>query len=305
MTGPVFVGRFEVGSPEWHQARAGALGGSEVAAACNLSTFESAFSLWHRKAGMTGPIEDNNELYWGRRLEPLLREEFARRHPEYIVESDLGMWRSGEHPYMLASPDALLYRHSGLPEKRSVPEIWEGKTARIRDNWGPDGSDDVPVYYRAQGLWNCMVWGAPRVHYGVLFAGSEYAEFTVEYDEMEGAILRERGRLFVQSLLDGVRPEIDGHERTYETVRELAPGIEDYDIELPGDIALPYLEAVKAYKEAKAAHRMHTARVADAIGDGRRGCWIGDPIARRQRKGNADPHLVFISEPREKQVITA
>lgn len=301
MSAPCFVGRFEVGSPEWHQARAGTLGGSEIAAACGLSTFESPFSLWHRKAGLIGPIEDNNELYWGRRLEPLLREEFARRHPEFVVEGDQGMWRSSEYPYMLASPDALLRPKRG----RATPEVWEGKTARKRDAWGAEGSDDIPVYYRAQGLWNAMVFGALRTRFGVLFAGSEYAEFVVEYDEMEGAILRERGRLFVQSLIDGVRPEIDGHERTYDTVRELAPGIENYDVELPGEVALPYLEAVKAFQEAKVTHRMHTARVLDAIGTGRRGCWIGDPIARRQRKGDADPHLVFIPEQREKQVITA
>jgi putative phage-type endonuclease len=305
MTAPEFVGRFETGSPEWHQARAGALGGSEIAAALGLSIFESPFSLWHRKAGRIGPVEDNGEMYWGRIHEPQLRAEFAKRHPEFEVNGDIGTWRDGEHPFIVANPDGLLYQHSGLPGPRSLPEIWEGKCARSRTGWGDEGSDDVPVYYRAQGLWYCRVFGAARVRFSVLFFGCEYAEFVVEYDEAEAAILIERGAAFMQTLRDNIRPAIDSHEKTYAAIREMAPGIDDYDVELDRELALPYLEAQKAYSEAVKARRMYTARVMDAIGPGRRATWMEEPIARRQRSGGSDPFLVYISEKREKQVITA
>lgn len=300
---PEFIGRFETGSPEWHQARAGALGGSEIAAALGLSIFESPFSLWHRKAGQIGPVEDNGEMYWGRIHEPQLRAEFAKRHPEFVVEGDIGTWRDGEHEFIVANPDGLLYQYSGLPDRHSPCEIWEGKCARSRTNWGDDGSDDIPVYYRAQGLWYCRVFGARRVRFSVLFFGCEYAEFVVEYDEAEAAILIERGAAFMQSLRDGIRPPIDSHEKTYGAIREMAPGIEDYDVELERELALPYLEAQKAYEEAVLARRQTTAQVMDAIGPGRRATWIGEPIARRQRKGDANPHLVYIPAKPDKKVI--
>jgi putative phage-type endonuclease len=299
---PTLVGRFKAGSLEWHRARENALGGSEVAAALGLSTFESPFSLWHRKAGMIGPTEDNGEMYWGRVHEPALRREFAKRHPEFVVKGDLGMWRHDEYPFVLSSPDGLLYEKHGL-STFSVPEVWEGKTARIRDQWGDEGTDDVPVGYRAQGLWNCMVFGAPRVHFSVLFSGCDYAEFVVEYDEMEAGILLERGRMFIQSLADGIRPDIDSHSKTYETIRKLTPGIEDFDVELDADIAIPYLKAVSAYAVAEDAKREATSRVLDAIGAGRRALWLDEPIARRQRKGDADPFLVHIPAKSEKKVI--
>lgn len=300
-----FIGRFTTGSPEWHQARAGALGGSEVAAAIGLSPFESPFSLWHRKAGLIGPTEDNGEMYWGRRLEGPIRDEFERRHlAEYDPMIRVGTWRHAERTYQVANPDALLFAPS--PDPQDVPlAILECKAARIRDAWGAAGTDEIPVYYRAQVLWYMDVFGVKTAHLAVLFAGSEYAEFTVEFDEMEAAILRERGRLFVQSLVDGIRPDIDSHVKTYDTIRKLAPGIEDYDVELDADIALPYLKAIQAHAAAEDAKRQATARVLDAVGAGRRARWLDEPIARRQRKGDAPPFLVYIPAKPERQVISA
>jgi putative phage-type endonuclease len=302
---PEFIGRYETGSPEWHQARAGALGGSEIAAALGLSIFESPFSLWHRKAGQIGPVEDNGEMYWGRIHEPQLRAEFAKRHPEFAVYGDVGTWRDAEHSFIVANPDGLVYPAGTLPAGMfPLPsEVWEGKCARSRTGWGEEGSDDVPVYYRAQGLWYCRVFGAARVRFSVLFFGCEYAEFVVEYDETEAQILIERGSAFVQSLLDNIRPAIDSHEKTYAAVREMSGGIEDFDVELERDLALPYLEAQQAYTAAVAARRLHTARVMDAVGTGRRATWIGEPIARRQRKGDAAPFLVHIPAEPDKKVI--
>lgn len=300
---PEFIGRFATGSPEWHQARAGALGGSEIAAALGLSLFESPFSLWHRKAGRIGPTEDNGEMYWGRALEPVLRQEFAKRHPELQIEGDVGTWRHAEHPFMVANPDGVLWHAETQAYMHRPDEIWEGKTARHRTGWGEEGSDDIPVYYRAQGLWYADVFGAERIRYSVLFAGSEYAEYVVEFNEGEAAILRERGEAFMKTLADNIRPPLDSHEQTWNTIRQLSPGIEDYDVELDLDIALPYLEAMTAHAAAADAKRLATARVMDAIGTGRRATWIGEPIARRQRKGDANPHLVYIPAKPDKKVI--
>lgn len=302
---PEFIGRFETGSPEWHQARAGALGGSEIAAALGLSIFESPFSLWHRKAGRIGPVEDNGEMYWGRAHEPNLRKEFAKRHPEFAVYGDVGTWRDAEHPFVVANPDGLLYPAGTLPAGMfPLPsEIWEAKCARSRTGWGEEQTDEIPVYYRAQGLWYCRVFSAARVRFSVLFYGCEYAEYVVEYDRDEAAILIERGAAFIQTLTDGIRPPIDSHEKTYAAIREMAPGIEDFDVELERDIALPYLEAQAAYAAAVEARRMYTARVMDAVGTGRRATWIGEPIARRQRRGDDDPFLVYIPAEPDKKVI--
>jgi putative phage-type endonuclease len=300
---PTLIGQFETGSPEWHLARVGALGGSEIAAAMGLSPFESPFSLWHRKQGMVGPVEDNGEMYWGRMQEPALRKEFRKRHPEFVVAGDVGTWRHGEHPHMVANPDALLFNRGGHVDPGRPDEIWEGKVCRDRDKFGEEGSDDVPVYYRAQGLHYADVFAVKRIRMSVLFCGSEYVEFVIEYDEADAAILRRCGAEFVASLIEGRRPPIDSHQKTYDTIRQLHPGIEDYEVELERDVALPYLEAVAAYDAAKTAKRAATSVVMDVVGDGRKATWIGEPIARRQRVGDAVPFLVYIPAKPDKKVI--
>lgn len=304
VTAPVFIGRYETGSPEWHQARAGALGGSEIAAALGLSIFESPFSLWHRKAGRIGPVEDNGEMYWGRMLEPALRAEFAKRHPELYVEGDIGTWRDGDLPWVVANPDGLIWPKGAPVRSDSPDEIWEGKTARHRAGWGTEGTDDIPVYYRAQGLWYCRVFRARHVRYSVLFAGSEYAEFVLEYDEAEMQILLERGAAFMQTLADGIAPPIDGHVQTWNTIRQMHPGIEDFDVELELELGMPYLEATKQAAAAEQTRREMAARVLDAIGNGRRALWCGEPVARRQPgRGDGLPFLVHIPAKPDKQVI--
>jgi hypothetical protein len=46
---------------------------------------ESRFSLWHRKQGNIGPVQESPEMYWGKKHEPTICAEFADRHPELLV----------------------------------------------------------------------------------------------------------------------------------------------------------------------------------------------------------------------------
>ena len=86
MTAPVFVGNFEPGSPQWQAARARGIGGSEIAAVLGLSPWESRFSLWHRKMGLAAPVAQNDVMYWGNRLEGVIRDEFNLRHANWPDE---------------------------------------------------------------------------------------------------------------------------------------------------------------------------------------------------------------------------
>jgi putative phage-type endonuclease len=101
------VGHFEHGLPEWHQARMGGIGGSEIAAVLGLSKWESHFSLWHRKQTLIPDRPDNPDTEWGTRLEPVILQAFADRHPELVVDTRPGTWRNTDRPWQIANPDAL------------------------------------------------------------------------------------------------------------------------------------------------------------------------------------------------------
>nr|WSX48856.1 YqaJ viral recombinase family protein [Streptomyces sp. NBC_00974] len=217
------LGWFEPGSPDWHAARAAGIGGSEIAAVMGLSPYESRFSLWHRKKGLVAPVEETDVMYWGKVHEPGICARFAELHPEWRVEQSPTYGRG----IQVANPDRLLFR------PRELGELLEAKTSRDAEGWGTEGTDEIPVHYRAQCLWYCDVLAARRCHVAVLIAGSEYREYVVDYDEAEAALMREAGAEFMRTLAADERPPIDGHTATYQVLRELPEGLDEVDVEIP------------------------------------------------------------------------
>ncbi|NUQ88930.1 MAG: hypothetical protein HOQ43_10760 [Glycomyces artemisiae] len=291
------MARYEVGSEEWHHARMDRLGGSEIAAVLGLSPWESRFSLWHRKQGIGAPTVETDEMRWGRLLEAPILAEFERRHAgEFDLNADGITLANRERPWQIATPDGILIH----PEDAGITlGIVEVKTARTADGWGLEGTDEVPVYYRTQALWYLDALGLSVAHFAVLIAGSEYREYIVRADADEAAILRDAGAEFRADLEAGRRPNIDAHSSTYQVIRELHEAIDDITVDVPHDIAEPYLAAVAALREAKTAAAQTTAIVADFMGDARRAYWDGEQIAMRvPGRGTAPPFVRYTPPPK-------
>lgn len=280
---PVYVGSFEPGSPEWHTARARGIGGSEIAAVLGLSPWESRFSLWHRKIGLATPVVENDVMYWGKAIEPVIRAEWNKRHADDgLAVREVGTWSHYRYPWMIANPDGA-----------GDNIIWEGKTARDGDGWGEEGTDEIPVYYRCQALWYLDVFGLDVCHLSVLIGGSDYREYHVEYDADEAEFMRAKAREFLDEVEQRTRPSIDAHDTTYQTVRELNPDIADVTFDVPANIARPYLDAIDTYEAAKAEKQRTAAVLLDAMGNARRARWDGQQIAMRVpgRGTDSPPYL--------------
>jgi predicted phage-related endonuclease len=81
-----WLGSFTPTDPEWHELRANRIGGSEVGAIVGASKYESAYSLWAKKLKLIpSEVADNEFMYWGRKLEPVVIDRFAQDHPELEV----------------------------------------------------------------------------------------------------------------------------------------------------------------------------------------------------------------------------
>jgi putative phage-type endonuclease len=269
------LGVFEPGSPEWHEARRNGVGGSEIAAVLGLSTWESAFSLWHRKNGTVPPREANTEMEAGRRLEPVICEVFAERHPELHMERG-GTFRNRQRAYQIANPDQLAYL-DGL-----LAAIHEAKFALYPDGWGEEGTDQVPPYYQAQCRWYGDVFGLTRT-YLTVFIGStgEFREYVIDADEQDAALMRERAEAFMASLAAGRQPPIDGHDATFRAVKAIPDGIEDVDVEVTPQMKDEYYDALDAFTAAEGEKRRAAAVILDAIGTGRRATCLSERVATR------------------------
>lgn len=325
----VLVGRFEDGSPEWHAARAGVIGGSEVGSIMGVNSFESRYVLWYRKAGYLHKDETGevNPLFeWGHRLEPTVAEKFADNHPEYDVQVS-GSWVHKDRPWHGANPDRLLsarYEYDdwdGNPAFviEEVEAVLEIKTSMAGYGWE---RDRCPIKYIAQLRWYLEAFGYDYGYLVVLVALGDYREFLVPRDvsrpvvsmqtgaeewyslggqEMLDAVFDFYMSLPGQMTLEGTPPPIDGGTDTYEMLRERHPDILNQDIEITWDLANEFLGALEAEKAAVAeAQRMKNVMI-DVLGKSRRAVIpTDDPkkpvvIARRQSKQGGKPFLVAVT----------
>ncbi|MGW4222934.1 YqaJ viral recombinase family nuclease [Streptomyces bauhiniae] len=278
--GPIVVGWFEPGSDAWHAARAQGIGGSEIAAVLGLSPYESRFSLWHRKQGLIAPVEESEEMYWGKEHEPAICRRFAKEHPEWAIQGS-ATYTTADRRWQIANPDRLLYRLADDPDSAQPVELLEAKTSRDAEGWGEEGTDQIPVHYRAQCLWYMDVLQVTRCWVAVLIAGSEYREYVVEYDEAEARFMREAGAEFMASLAAGDRPAIDGHSATYQTVRELPDGLDDVDVEIETALRDRFHAAQDAAWAAEDELTACKGLLLDAIDTGRRATCEQQRIATR------------------------
>lgn len=296
MTRATYLGNPPVGSPEWHELRVNGLGGSEVAAALGLSPWCSPFTLWHRKRGLVPEQFENQSMTWGKRLEPVVRDVFREQHPEYRgATRPAGVYARG---WQVASPDCFL----------AADALLEVKTADSNDawKWGPTGSDDpdaIPPFYRVQALWYGDVLDVRDLWLAVLIGGNDYREYRVPWSQDEVDDLRGRAHAFWRTVVDGIRPDLDGSSDTYDTVRQLHPDIDrDHTQEIPAALWEQFTTAQDKCAEWSAAYNLAKSLLTEAMGTARYAAVDGRKVARRQSKKGGVPYVVAITQTPQEAV---
>lgn len=274
------VGVFENGSPEWHTARLEGIGGSEVGTILGLNPWESAYTLWHKRQGLIETEElTSMAVKIGTKLEQPILELFADTHPELTVYTT-GTYRDVYRPYLHANPDGLAQTETG------DWVIVEVKTSR--NYW-----DEVPPSYIAQVQHYMAVMGVGRAVI-VALVGMDYKEYWLERDDFQIENQLMFCRDFWESLQNGIVPDWDGSQSTYETVRKQHPTIDDTEVEIDGGHYLVLAqekfdaaerELLKAKSEVMAL--MGHAKHAYVEHEGQR-----YRIASRQARGMSAPYLV-------------
>lgn len=266
---------------------------SKVAAVMGTSPYESRFSLWLRMHGDLGPQEQTVTMARGHYLEAAVVAWWRDQHadgpwlPGWDLTTDAQCWLHDTEPW-IATPDRVIDCSQGeLP--------LEVKTAADSDEWGPDGTDEIPAGYRDQVQWQMHVMGAPRCHVAVLLPYLEFREYVVAYDAARCAVIEAEVRAFMASLDTGERPDLDAHGATYTALRAMHPDINPETVELEYDVAAAFCIAKAGTKAAKAADIAATSAVADAMGNAQKATWAGLTIATRRAKGEGAPYVTAAS----------
>lgn len=162
----------ELSRDEWLEWRRKGIGGSDVSAICNMNRYRSPMAVYLDKIGELPPIEENESMYWGNRLEDIVADEFSVR-TNLRVRRDNKILQHPDYPFMLANIDRwVIGTNAGL----------ECKTANeyAKDDWN---GEQVPKEYALQCHHYMAVTGADRWYCAVLIGGNKYEWRVIERDE--------------------------------------------------------------------------------------------------------------------------
>lgn len=277
-------------SAEWHELRAGGLGGSEIAAVVGCSPWRSAVTLWAEKTGLIERQNITSEAAeWGTLIEPAIITKFENDNPEFTVYRDTGSWYHVDRPWQISNPDAIFYTGKEWG-------IFEAKTAAYEDDWiDDDGTYIVPAYYLTQVQWYLLTFGFELAYVGVKFenpqARKKYVCIEVRANAMQQSVDLALAEQFREAVLTKTQPDYDGSSSTLETVRKLNPELTDTEVEL-GELGTHYQLALVDFQKAEEHLNQMKSRVLALMADAKRGTIDGVTIVTRQARNGGLPYLV-------------
>lgn len=263
---------------EWLAARRKGVTASEIAVLMGLSPYDSPYGLYHRKLGILPAGDDSDVMEKGRVLEPVIAEKFAALHPEWIVTGNgRQLYAHRDRAWQLATPDRLVNVNPIDPAqwlKGTEGAVLECKVDGGSPDWGEPGTDEIPVHYRAQVLWQCRVMGVTRWHAACFNAdrwkARWYEGVIDDAAEADLALMEDEARDFLDRLDRHDPPEVDWRPATIGALKTLYAGEPDGDVEVRRSLAIQYRAACRRFKEAERRKDEMTARMLAAIGNGRR-----------------------------------
>lgn len=151
--------------------RASYIGGPAAATIVGVNQYETPLALWQRLTGRAEPVEVNDAMRSGMRLERAVLDYAAEELAVPVLPG----------PFV-RDPQLPIGGHlDGVTE---AGDVVEAKTARSRRDWGDPGSTVLPLAYQVQCLhYLGLVPTASIAYVPVLFGGLEFALYRVERND--------------------------------------------------------------------------------------------------------------------------
>lgn len=274
--GATLLGNFLPDSDEWHNARRG-ITGSDIGAILGVSPFKSAYTLWAEKRGLISDrIEPSIPMRMGTLFEPAIKQLFIEQQPDLFVH-DTGTWVSKGNESYKANPDGLIEFSDGelgILEIKHTSQYWP----------------ELPQTYFEQVHWYLYVLGLKHAIVAAVTAG-RYSDYIVEYDAQHAAYVLDRVQAFERLVATDTEPDYDGSTSTYETVRTLAPGLTDSEIEL-GYLWVNLSNAKARYDEANTVFNSFKSATLAQMDGAKHGTYNGERVITLQAK-NGKPFITF------------
>lgn len=276
----------------WLKQRTRGIGGSDTAAILGTSKYRSAYTVYMEKIGKVKPadLSDKQAVQWGNILEPIVGEEYKRRHPKREVRRVNAVLRSIERPWAQASLD---YEVKDEELGWGVLEIKTAGLMRAAD-WG----NGIPDYYVTQIAHYLSITKREFADVAVLIGGQEYREYRYMRDiPYEQKLVRAVDDFYHNSIVGGEVPPITDKASDAQTVLNAnephSDEIEHYTDDL--DPFKRYLQAREEKDKAEQAYKQAGNEIRKIIGDAKgvktalgRFTWIRSECKRFDMKRFSD-----------------
>jgi len=224
---------------QWLDVRRRGIGGSDVAAICNMSRYRSPMNVYLDKLGEIPPLDDNPRMKAGRVLEPIIADWFAEG-------TGLKVWRRNaiyqhpEHHFMLANIDREVMGENAGLEIKNTSEY-------CREDWS--GTQALTEYI-LQCNHYMAVTGKEKWYICVLIGGWDLQWRVIERDEeLIQNLITVEGEFWNNHVLAKVPPAFS-HQDTDYLKTAYPNSIADVSIELP-EAAYPIMQTLSSARKAK------------------------------------------------------
>lgn len=236
----LFVNTKNISKKDWLNFRNKGIGGSDVSILCSINKYKSPIELWMEKTGQIEPKESGEAAYWGTKMEPIIREEFATR-TNLKVDIVNSILRHEKYGFMLANVDGIIY------DAELGNCIFEAKTASAfkQSQW----EDTIPEEYTLQIQHYMAVTGFKATYIAALIGGNQFVYKLIKRDEDLIDMIIKLESNFWNHVLTNTPPEIDSSEASTELLNRLYPSCNECSKIILPDEAINLLNQYELSKE--------------------------------------------------------
>lgn len=185
---------------EWLRLRKTGIGGSDAGALCGLNPYSSPMKVFYDKTADEIEETDNEAIRIGHDLEDYVAKRFTKATGLKVRRSNY-MYRSVEHPFMIADVDRLVIGEDAGLECKTA-------SAYNADKW-KDG--DIPLPYIMQCYHYMAVLNKKTWYIAAVILGREFTcRKLVWDDDLVAGLIEAEKNFWEEHIISGRLPDPDG-----------------------------------------------------------------------------------------------
>lgn len=199
-----------VSNTEWLRLRKSGIGGSDAGAICGVNPYSSAMKVFRDKTSEEVEELDNEAVRIGHDLEDYVAQRFMEATGLKVRKTNF-MYRSVEHPFMIADVDRLVIGEDAGLECKTA-------SAYNADKW-KDGN--IPLHYVMQCYHYMAVTGKRAWYIAAVILGQKFTYQKLEWDDgLIGKLTEIEEDFWSSYVMNGAIPPPDGSKACDEVLEQ-------------------------------------------------------------------------------------